>query len=248
MSDTWPTIEKIKSLAGRQAQLLISAGTGELSFKTPGAEENYKNIDLALTAALRDVRIANPFPWRSISDWYGYYSKANLPTYQSRRDHISELANALLERLDSHEGFGSIYHPRSIGKNQIWGEIDSRIDNLIDEMSWARDKDTWQDVGRRSREILIDLGKILANPSLVPPGAEPPKAGDAKQWFDLFISSFAPGSKNDELRELMKATWSLAQKVTHGDITGAHAFAAAQATILIVRTAQNFLNERVPSA
>ncbi len=39
----------------------------------------------------------------------------------------------------------------------------------------------------------------------------------------------------------MRAVWELAQKVTHGDIDDVDAFAAAQATVLIARTAQRLL-------
>lgn len=36
----------------------------------------------------------------------------------------------------------------------------------------------------------------------------------------------------------MRAVWDLAQKVTHGDIADVDAFAAAQAAVMVARTAQ----------
>lgn len=36
----------------------------------------------------------------------------------------------------------------------------------------------------------------------------------------------------------MRDAWDLAQKVTHGDLDRVDAFAAAQATVLVVRTLQ----------
>ena len=41
---------------------------------------------------------------------------------------------------------------------------------------------------------------------------------------------------------MMRSTWDLAQKVTHGDIDRVDAFASAQATVLLVRTAQMLLD------
>ena len=62
--------------------------------------------------------------------------------------------------------------------------------------------------------------------------------GDAKAWLDLFLTARASGSRRDALRRFIRATWELAQTVTHGDIERVEAFAAAQATVLVVRTVQ----------
>lgn len=119
------------------------------------------------------------------------------------------------------------------------GNIDARVRGLIEEYTGAQDKDTWQDVGRRSREILIDLGKLIADPTFVPEGQEPPRGADARAWFDRFLDYQVSGRDRAELRALMRKTWDLAQKVTHGDIDDVAAFAAAQATVLLVRRADN---------
>jgi hypothetical protein len=86
--------------------------------------------------------------------------------------------------------------------------------------------------------VLIDCARLLADPSLVPTGVEPPKASDAKSWLDLFLVAQAGGSGRAELRRLVRDAWDLAQKVTHGDLDRVDAFAAAQATVLVVRTLQ----------
>jgi hypothetical protein len=99
-------------------------------------------------------------------------------------------------------------------------------------------RDDLQDVRRRAREILIDCAALLADPSLVPVGGVPPKAGDAKAWLDLFLTARAQGGHREEVRRLVRATWDLAQKVTHGNLGRIDAFAAAQATVLVVRTLQ----------
>ncbi len=48
----------------------------------------------------------------------------------------------------------------------------------------------------------------------------------------------APGRPQEELRRLVRAVWDLTQKVTHGNLGRIEAFAAAQATVLVVRTLQ----------
>lgn len=57
------------------------------------------------------------------------------------------------------------------------------------------------------------------------------------------VARFVPcsqrwGSERAELRRLVRDAWDLAQKVTHGDLDRVDAFAAAQATVLVVRTLQ----------
>lgn len=105
-------------------------------------------------------------------------------------------------------------------------------------------RDDIQDVGRRAREVLIDCAALLADPDLVPPGLDAPKAGDAKAWIDLFLTAHSPGSSQQELRRLVRDAWDLAQKLTDGDLGRIEAFGGAQATVLVVRTLQMLAGDR----
>ena len=85
--------------------------------------------------------------------------------------------------------------------------------------------------------MLIDAVNLVFAPDMVPDDKEPPKASDAQDRFDYITQTYASGKSHAELRKLMRAAWELVQKVTHGDnTTRVDAFAAAQATVLIVRT------------
>jgi hypothetical protein len=91
--------------------------------------------------------------------------------------------------------------------------------------------------------VLIESAEPLADPALVPAGLAAPKAGDAKAWLDLFLAEHAPGPSREELRTLVRATWDLAQKVTHADLGHIEAYAAAQATVLLARTLERLATE-----
>jgi hypothetical protein len=82
----------------------------------------------------------------------------------------------------------------------------------------------------------------------VPAGQVSPKAGDPKAWLDLFLAERAQGSYREELRRLDRAAWDLAQKDTHGNLGRIKAFAAAQATVLVVRTLQALAAEATAPA
>jgi hypothetical protein len=105
---------------------------------------------------------------------------------------------------------------RSAGR----ADLDARVDELIAELDGSNSRDDLQDVGRRSRETLIDCAQLLADPSLVSAGQAPPKAADAKAWLELLPAARASGSHRDALRRLIRAAWDLAQTVTRGNTDG----------------------------
>lgn len=134
------------------------------------------------------------------------------------------------------------------GGSLTWAALDARLIGLVAELDGGISRDDLQDVGRRSREILIDCAKLLAEPSYMPVGQPTPKAGDAKGWLDLFLAARASGTSRDGLRRLVRAAWDVAQTVTHGDVERVDAFAAAQATVLVVRTLQALAGAGAPPA
>lgn len=150
--------------------------------------------------------------------WHGYWS-ANLSGYAARRNHIRTLLTPTLDTLVRQQAGTSLTDPG--GGLATWADLDGRVAGLATELSGATSRDDLQDVGRRAREVLIDCARLLADHALVPAGVPVPKAADAKAWLGLFLGA-----------------WDLAQKVTHGDVDRLDAFAAAQATILVVRTLQ----------
>jgi hypothetical protein len=65
------------------------------------------------------------------------------------------------------------------------------------------------------------------------------RANDSKARIGYYLDARMPGSAGDAVRGLIRAAYTLMQTVTHSSTIGSvHAFAAAQATVLIVRTLQ----------
>ncbi|WP_155977076.1 hypothetical protein [Nocardia sp. 348MFTsu5.1] len=225
----------------QQANVIVATGTGKGVIDD--FDRDYQKRDRVIVAEFKVLGLKPPYPWRSLWEWHGFYSQ-ELPTYASRRVHVGNLKRRALDQLDDLANGLSVHDPAAEQSDSTWAGIDARIAGLINEYQVAQDKDTWQDVGRRSREILIDLGKLIADPQIVPEGQEPPKGADARAWFDRLLEHHANGRNRSELRGLMRTTWDLAQKVTHGDIDDVDAFASAQATVLLVRTTQKLLSTR----
>lgn len=228
------TVQGVLDLLNAQANLLTTVGTG--GPKIQDVDKIYARRRRELNAALRARAIPIPFPYNDLWEWHGYYSR-ELGTWVSRRTYISELSRPAREALEALLDEAQVLDPGGVGM-PTWAGLDSRLEGVANELRSAASLDDLQDVGRRCREILIDTAKLLANPSLVPAGVEAPKAGDAKAWLDLFLEQHASGRDRGRLRALIRPAWDLAQRVTHGDVDRVEAYAAAQATILVVRTMQ----------
>jgi hypothetical protein len=224
-----------------QAALLIEVATGGRSRDVMQWE--YHDRRRRLVPALTSRGLQYPFPWQDLGHWYGYWS-ANLRTYEERRAKINGLIALTLAALQRLRSGLAVSDPG--GGPLTWSGLDARLEELSAELVGAASRDDLQDVGRRAREILIDCAQLLADPSLMPVGQDPPKAGDAKAWFELFLAARAYGSHRDALRRFIRAAWELAQTVTHSNIDRVEAFAAAQATVLVVRTLQALAAAAVP--
>ena len=230
--------DALKRLLQAQANTIVAVGTG--GERIQNVDSKWQRDTRTLNANFRRLGLQPPFPWDGLWDWYGFYSQ-NLASYQERRAFIRDLTRDALSQLDQLEARAGVHDPGAGDETPTWENLNARMAGLVEEYTIARERDGWQDVGRRSREILIDFGKLIADPVLVPEGLEPPKGADAKAWFDLFLAAYAHGRDKAELRATMRSVWDLAQKVTHGNISDVDAYAAAQATVLVVRTAQKML-------
>jgi hypothetical protein len=228
------TIDGLVQELEAQSQLLISVATG--GPRIDAVQGDYRRRRQRLVPALQRRGLEYPFPWPDLWQWYGHWS-ANLGSYASRRTYIRELISPTLEALERQRAGLSVTDP-AVDSPSTWTDLDARLAGLANELSFAATLDDLQDVGRRAREVLIDCAQLLADPSFVPTGTETPKASDAKSWLDLFLVAHAGGSGRAELRRLVRDAWDLAQKVTHGDLDRVDAFAAAQATVLVIGTLQ----------
>ena len=239
------TIDALIDELDRQTALLTAVATdGGVDVRDKRAQRQYRDRRRRLIDALKEHGLAYPFPWQDLSQWHGYWRAKGLRHYHQREVTIQELVDPTIEALEQQRSGLRVSDPG--GGELTWADLDERLAELSDELDGAMSRDDFQDVGRRSREILIDCAELLADPSLVPAGRVLPKAGDAKGWLDLFLGAYASGASRDGLRRLVRAAWDVAQTVTHGDVGRVDAFAAAQATVLVVRTVQALAGEGMP--
>lgn len=229
-SDPDPSsIAGLRELVEVQRDTIVAVATG-----SPVATHRagYGRRRASLRSAFISRALSDPFPWEDV-DLVSAWAK-RWPTYAERREEVTKRVTPLLAELDDLERLGNV-DDWGDSPNE-WSKLDERLSGLREELSGTTTLDQHQDVGRRCREVLIDVVDLVFAGDMVPADQEQPKAADAKTRFGHIVLSLAPGKSHSELRKLMDATWNLAQKVTHGDVTRVDAFAAAQATVLLVRT------------
>lgn len=224
------------NLLEKQAALLVTVSTNREA-RPEDYNAIYKRGQRRLNKALRILAIPPPFPFDDLFEWHGRWSGGKLPTYESRRQHINDLAQPARDALEGSIAGVELFDPGTCEK-ATWGALDARIEAVAAKLRSARSRDDFEDVGRRCREILIGVAELVADPSIVPEGSEPPKKGDAKAWLELFLDSKSRGSNRKRFRALLRPSIELAQRVTHAGNDRVEAYAAAQATILVTRTLQ----------
>lgn len=185
---------------------LISVSTGQERIQD--VEGRYREIYLAVSQELFKRHIENPIGFRSLWDWYGRWSKADLPSYQSRREFIGWLINPLEEQIR----FIKWELPELTG----WPRIDQAISQIKIDLLAARDEMMYQTIGLKCRETLISLAQIVYDPSKhkLPDDIEVSNT-DAKRMLDAYIATELRGKSNEEIRKFAKSVLDVANYLQH---------------------------------
>jgi hypothetical protein len=96
-----------------------------------------------------------------------------------------------------------------------------QYEQAAEALNEADEAEEFQAVGMRCRQVLLTFARSAASPEKVPPGSEPPKAGDFAQWTEHIANAIAGGSSAADYRAYLKksakATWDLAAWLTHAE-------------------------------
>lgn len=108
-------------------------------------------------------RVEDPNPHSDLWHWYGKWSSGDLPSYASRRTHVAELYDPLLDRIRrGGVGVGSELFEAPTG----WTKVDRQIDGVRAALETARTEEDFQGVGLRCREVIISLAQAVYQPRI----------------------------------------------------------------------------------
>lgn len=212
--DTSPPAETDEDLIKEieaQRSLMIAVATGGPRIQTVNAQ--YQERRERLGAMLADLDIPDPNPFSDLWAWYGKWSSGDLPSYQSRRQFISELYSPLVDRLKR----GTPTRASGIFKEPTgWAKVDRTLSEIRQRLERASTEEQFQAVGLLCREALISLGqtvfeasrhKILDEMDVSPT--------DAKRMLEAYLAAELAGSENKVARQHAKAALDLANELQH---------------------------------
>lgn len=229
------TLEGLIDLLDLQFKWLIKVSRSEILYKSDGVEETYRARSRKIREALRRYGVTDPFPWRTAEDFWDKFC-VQWSTYRERKQALLNEYEPVERALEALQQNPDKLQSIALAPDVAWAALESRISGLMREYEAADALDGFQDVARRSREILIDAVNLVYEPSMCPPGEVQPQGANAKRRFELVVASKVGGKSNKDLRGWFKATWDLAQATTHsGSAARAGAFASGQSALTLAR-------------
>jgi hypothetical protein len=200
------TDEELLSALNDLRTLMINVATG--GPRINDVNGNYQRVFAGVAADLARRRIDNPITFGSLWDWYSRWSSGDLPTYQSRRNFISELINPLLNRIRT--GHADEQQPTG------WQRVDRCVGELRDRLAAARNEEQFQAVGLFGREALISLAQGVFDRTRHPPQDNvEPGPTDAKRMLDAYIAVELGGRANEEARRHARSALDFAVALQH---------------------------------
>lgn len=194
-----------------QRELMIAVSTGGPRIET--VNEEFRERRDRIASALAERGLDDPNPYGDLWKWYGKWSSGDLPTYQSRRTHVSDLYSPLLDTLRSSKSSGVRKEPTP---PTGWPRVDRGIGAVRERLASAATEEEFQTVGLLCRETLISLAQAVYDPSLhAPAGGKAPSEADAGRMLEGFIAVELSGGANEEARRHAKAALSLAVALQH---------------------------------
>lgn len=196
-------------------------------------DQSYRARRTAIDNECWRLGLDHPFTWETADELQAW--GRSVGGYAKRRRAVEELVRPFLKRLESLSAGAKLDDWSE--RQGFWDDLEQRLEGLKARVTEAETLDDFQDVGRRAREIIIDAVNCVFSAEMVAAGETVPQKANAKDRLDYVLAHYSPGDSHEKLRHLMRSALTLAQGVTHSTgITRTDAFAAGQATVLIVRT------------
>lgn len=202
--------ELIKEVESQRG-LMVAVATGG-----PRIDEmNQPYIDRRdrIGAELRSKGISDPNPHGDLWAWYGRWSAGDLPSYASRRSHLSEMYQPLIDQIRAGESSArSTLFEEPTG----WARVDRGIYEIRRQLEGATAEEQFQAIGLLCRETLISMAQVVFDPQQhnTEDGVQPSKT-DFKRMLDAYISTELSGGSNEGVRRHAKASFTLANDLQH---------------------------------
>lgn len=212
-----------------QRSLMIAVATG--GPRIQDVNRQYTDRRNLIAEELRRRNLKDPNPHGDLWSWYGRWSSGDLGSWASRRVHLSEMYQPLIDQIRS-----SIDGPRAFEEPTGWSRVDRGVYEIRRRLEQAEVEEHFQAVGLLCREVLISLAQVVFDPQRhqTEDGVQPSEA-DGKRMLDAYIAAELSGGPNEGVRRHAKAALSLANDLQHHrTATYRQAALCAEATASVV--------------
>lgn len=139
-----------------------------------------------ISAELRRWGLEDPNPHGDLWAWYGRWSSGDMGSWASRRAHLSEMYQPLIDQIRSGpSATGAALFEEPTG----WPRVDRGIYELRRRLEQAQSEEQYQAVGLLCRETLISVAQVVYDPQrhLSSDGVSPSDT-HAKRMLDAYIA------------------------------------------------------------
>ena len=202
--------EQMIGLIEAQKACMISVATG--GPRINDVKKEYEDRRNQIRVLLNRITISDPNPYSDLWGWYGKWSDGSLPTYQSRRQFITDLYQPLLDALTLSQSSLSIAPLEPTG----WARVDRNFDKIVKALETAKNEEDFQAIALLCREEIISLAQAVFNSSEHPSfDGIAPSATDAKRMLESYIAKKLSGESHDYHRRFARAAYDLAVNLQH---------------------------------
>jgi hypothetical protein len=204
-------IEEIRASLKEMRSILIAVATG--GPRIGEVNDSYQQLFEGVNSNLHILGLENTVPYRDLWQWYGRWSSGDLPTYQSRRVHIAEIIDPLIESLD----FGRHQKaPTAPPEPTGWARVDRTMERARRDLAQSRNEEEFQAVGMLCREALISLAQAVFNAEKHPIQQQVDVSStDFKRMIEAYIAAELAGGSSEDLRRHARASFDLANNLQH---------------------------------
>jgi len=225
------TEDELVTMIEEQRALMVAVSTGGPRIQ----EVNPQYIERRgrIGAELKRRGLEDPNPHGDLWQWYGRWSQGDMPSWASRRAHLAEMYQPLVDQIRAGpSATGAEVFEEPTG----WPRVDRGIYELRRRLEQADNEEQFQAVGLLCRETLISAAQVVYDAQRHPsPDGVEPSATDAKRMLDAYVAAELAGGPNEAIRRHAKAALSLAVELQHHRIADyRQAALCAEATTSVV--------------
>ena len=213
-----------------QRGLMISVATGGPKIQTVNDEYVHRRAAIADELSRRGLQ--DPNPHGDLWAWYGRWTSGDMPSWSSRRVHLSGLYQGLIDQI---RALGNAA-PQVFDEPTGWERVDRTVYEIRRRLEQAENEEHFQAVGLLCRETLISLAQVVFDPQRHPTeDGVAPSATDGKRMLDAYVGAELEGGANEGVRRHAKAALTLANDLQHHrTATFRQAALCAEATTSVV--------------